>query len=216
MWWRPEVGATDDPFTTFRFEVVLDLDSPADGISSPLCDAAFAECDGLEMTMEPKTVAAGGLNTEQIHLVGPVRYSQLTLRRGMTSTLDLWSWFALVGQTGRVSTASGTITMWDSAGNPAVVFSLEECLPVKMRAPSLNARDGLVAIEELGLVYRRLAVSTPSGGGIGIGFGISARAGIGAGAAAGAGVGGGIGISGGVGAGLSFSGSAQAAIGLGS
>ena len=59
----------------------------------------------------------------------------------------------------------------DSDGTPAVVFSLEECLPVKMRAPSLNARDGLVAIEELGLVYRRLTVSSASGPDAGLGGG---------------------------------------------
>ena len=42
---RPAVHA-------FRFEVVLDLDQPTAGLSSPLCDAAFAECDGLELTMQ--------------------------------------------------------------------------------------------------------------------------------------------------------------------
>ena len=51
------------PLTTFRFEVVLDLDQPVAGLKSPLCDAAFAECDGLEMTMEPKTVERAASTT---------------------------------------------------------------------------------------------------------------------------------------------------------
>ncbi len=51
---------TMPPFTAFRFEVVLDLVTPVGGLTSPLCDAAFAECDGLEMTMEPKTINRAG------------------------------------------------------------------------------------------------------------------------------------------------------------
>ena len=35
----------------------------------------------------------GGVNDRQIHLIGPVTYSQLTLKRGMTSNLQLWQWF---------------------------------------------------------------------------------------------------------------------------
>ena len=73
------------PFTAFRFEVVLDLENPVGGLTNPLCDAAFAECDGLEMTMEPKTVESGGVNNRQIHLIGPAKFAQLTLKRGMTS-----------------------------------------------------------------------------------------------------------------------------------
>ena len=151
------------PFTTFRFEVVLDLDSPVAGLASRLCDAAFSECDGLEMSMEPKTVEQGGFNDLQVHLIGPMKFSQVTLKRGMTSNLQLWTWMALAGQ-GTAATASGTITMWDTDATPVIEFGLQGCLPVRMRAPALNAHDGLVAIEELALVYQRFTVSAPADG----------------------------------------------------
>ena len=157
------MAVTDPPFTAFRFEVVLDLDQPTADLSSPLCDAAFAECEGLEMTMQPQTLTVGGVNDRQIHLIGPVSYGQLSLKRGMTQNLQLWSWFARATRPGSVLTAHGQITMWAADGTPALRFDLSRCLPVKMRAPSLNARDGLVAIEELGLVYERLDVSAPGG-----------------------------------------------------
>lgn len=152
----------DSPYTAFRFEVMLNLDSPAPGVTNPACQAAFAECDGLEMTMEPRTVREGGNNQEQIHLIGPVSYGQLTLRRGMTATLDLWNWFAVAGQTGRRSTAQGEVTISDAAGNPRVTFTLTDCLPVKLRGPALNARDGQIAIEEMQLAYARLS-ARPAG-----------------------------------------------------
>ena len=43
-----------------------------------------------------------------------------------------------------------------------VQFTVTGCLPVRLRAPSLNARDGLVAVEELGLVYEQLESARPA------------------------------------------------------
>lgn len=152
--------ADDTLFTAFRFEVQLIIEnSQRLEITSPLCDAAFAECSGLEMSMEPKTVQEGGKNTQQIHLVGPVTYGTLALKRGMTSNLDLWKWFsAVVSGQGRGTTAKGLVTMQDGAGNPQVRFTLTGCLPIKMKAPALNAKEGLLAIEEMEIAYRHLEI----------------------------------------------------------
>ena len=43
-------------------------------------------------------------------------------------------------------------------------FVLQRCLPVKLKAPPLNAKDGMVAIEELQLAYESLTLKRPSGG----------------------------------------------------
>jgi len=171
----------DQPITTFRFEVVLDLDEPSPGLSSPLCDAAFAECDGLDMTMQTKTLEVGGVNDRQVHLIGPVTYGQLTLKRGMTDNLQLWTWFAEGTRPGSVLTAHGEVTIWNADGSPALQLTLTGCLPVKMRAPALNARDGLVAIEELSLVYERLDIATAGDSG-GISLGLTAGASVSGGA----------------------------------
>jgi len=175
---------TTPPFTAFRFEVLLELNDPVDGFTDPLCDAAFAECDGLEMTMEPVTIESGGVNDRQVHLIGPVKFSQLTLKRGMTSNLQLWNWMTLMAQ-GQAVPAAGTVTMWDSDGTPVIEFALENCLPVRMRAPALNAGNGAVAIEELALVYETMSVTPAGSGGFGVGASISASAGVQAGASAG-------------------------------
>jgi phage tail-like protein len=203
------------PFTTFRFEVVLDLDQPTDGLESPLCDAAFAECDGLEMTMEPKIVESASVTDRQQRLIGPVKYGQVTLRRGMTGNLQLWQWFARGTRPGSVLTAHGEITMWDTDGTPAIRFSLEGCLPVKMRAPALRAADGLVAIEELGLVCEKITIDLADGGGLGLGVGVGISAGIGVSAGASLSVGGGVGAGISAGAGVSISGGAGLSIGGG-
>jgi len=133
--------------------------------------------------MEPVTIESGGVNDRQVHLIGPVKFAQLTLKRGMTSNLQLWNWMALMAQ-GQAAPAAGTVTMWDSDATPVIEFALQGCLPVRMRAPALRASDGAVAIEELALVYETMSVTLAGSGGFGVGAGISASAGVQAGASA--------------------------------
>lgn len=142
-----------DPFTIFNFKVELHVpDAAGLGLANTLCEGAFAEVDGLEMTMEPRTVREGGNNTQQTQLVGRVNYGNLTLKRGMTASQDLWRWFAAsTGPRRRGVKANGTIVLQDGAHRDRVRFSLFGCLPIRMKAPALNAKDGIVAIEELQL-----------------------------------------------------------------
>jgi phage tail-like protein len=197
---NPAPETVDPPYTAFRFEVALTPDDPPPGVDSPVCHAAFAECDGLEMTMEPKTVREGGNNDAQPHLIGPVSYGQLTLRRGMTSNLQLWTWFLGAAQPGRRPTAEGEVTMWDAAGTPRVTFLLHGCVPVKVRGPSLNAKDGQVAVEEMHLAYASMEVRPAGDGGFGAGLG------------AGLSIGGGISLGGGIGVSASLDASAALSV----
>ena len=151
-----------DPFLAFNFEVQLRVANFSGmGLSETLVAGEFAECDGLEMTMEPKKVKEGGNNTGAVNLVGPVTFGNLTLKRGMTKNLDLWNWFRLAtGGATRGLRAQGTVIVRDATAQRGVLrFELTDCLPTKLKGPSLNAKDGQVAIEELQLVYSSLTVS---------------------------------------------------------
>jgi phage tail-like protein len=149
------------PLTNFNFVVQLNIPNASGlGISSPLCQMEFAEVDGLEMTMEPKTVREGGTNTQQTNLVGPVSYGNVTLKRGVTSNLDIWKWFAAAtGNTARATRATGVIVMQDSAGQNRIRIDLFGCLPLKVKAPTFNAKDGQVAIEELQIAVTAFTVA---------------------------------------------------------
>jgi phage tail-like protein len=145
-------------FTAFNFTVSILVGDN----TSPACEAAFAECSGLEMSMQPRVHMEGGNNTDQIQLVGPVSYGQVTLKRGMTRSLDLWTWFGRVLEGGANLRASVTIEMYDAAHREVEAsFVLTRCLPVKLRAPSLSAKDGLIAIEEFQMAYERIRITGP-------------------------------------------------------
>jgi phage tail-like protein len=147
------------PFMAFNFAVELNLP----GNPQQLCNAAFSECDGLEQTMDVKTIREGGNNAAQIRLAGTVSFSQLTLKRGMTATFDLWNWFAAVTRNPALR-ADGAVVLRAPDHSDRVRFEVRRCLPLKIKAPPLNAAAGGVAIEELQLAYESLTL-VPVGGG---------------------------------------------------
>ena len=147
------------PFTAFNFAVEI---VRADG-ASPLVSAAFAECDGLELSMEVKTIREGGANDRQIRLAGPANVGQLALKRGMTAdSLDLWQWMSdsLADPSLR---AEAEVVLLAPDGSERMRFMLSRCLPVKVKAPPLNAKDGAIAIEELQIAYERIGVKRAGG-----------------------------------------------------
>ena len=148
------------PFTAFNFAVEIVRN---DG-SAPLVSAAFSECDGLEIGMEVKTIREGGANDRQIRLAGPATVGQLTLKRGMTDeSLDLWMWMndSLADPSLR---ADAEVVLLAPDGRERMRFVLSRCLPVKVKAPPLNAKDGAIAIEELQIAYERIRVKRAGAG----------------------------------------------------
>ena len=138
------------PLPAFNFivEIVRD-DRP--GV---LAGGAFSDCDGIEVSQEVKTLREGG-NPNRVHrLAGPVAFGQLTLKRGVTPGMDLWQWFAdsLAQPWLR---ASVTVSVLRHDRSEWGRFVLSRCLPVKLKAPTLNARDGAIAVEEVQIAYER-------------------------------------------------------------
>ena len=154
------------PFTSFNFSVEINVPF----IGPKLCNAAFSDCDGLDMTMDVKTIREGGNNTQQIRLVGAVNYGQVTLKRGMTSSFDLWDWFDAQQHANpqqlRTSIRGDVdvVIIAPDRTTELVRFVLKKCLLTKLKAPALNAKDGVVAIEEMQLSYESMTLKRPDGG----------------------------------------------------
>ena len=145
------------PFTGFNFAVEISVD----GVASKVCNAAFSDCDGLEMTMDIKTIREGGNNARQLRLSGPMNFGTLTLKRGMTRSFELWDWMAKM-QTQPGLRADAEVVLFAADGTTERArFLLSRCVPAKLKAPALNAREGGVAIEELQLAYESLSLKKP-------------------------------------------------------
>jgi len=146
------------PFTSFNFSVEVNRV----GENEQMCTASFADCDGLETTMEVKTIREGGNNGKQIRLTGPLNFGQLTLKRGMTNNFDLWEWVSQTVVDPSLRANAEVVLLAPDGRTERARFLLERCVPTKLKAPVLNAKEGVVAIEELQLAYESLTLKPPA------------------------------------------------------
>ncbi|HVZ08872.1 phage tail protein [Rhodopila sp.] len=147
------------PFVPFRFQVSLTGSNLPDGLGpAPLCGGGFSEATGLEATMTPRSIREGGRNFGQVQRAGPTAFGTVTLKRGVTSPFDLWTWFNLV--TNREAYGrrlNGRIDVYADTAI-ALTWKLVNVLPVKFKAPDLSATATQVAIEEVQLVFEQLTM----------------------------------------------------------
>lgn len=147
----PEGTARPYPFMAFNFAVEIHRD----GEGGPLVEAAFADCDGLEMTMDVKTIREGGAPSRAIRVNGNVAYANLTLKRGMTADFGLWKWFEDSVANPRLR-ADAEVVLLGPDQSERARFQLSRCVPIKMKAPTLSAAGAAVAIEELQMAYETM------------------------------------------------------------
>lgn len=148
------------PLHVFRFLVRFSR-SGGEGGQEDVCGGAFAECSGLESSMEPKLIRAGGLNYGAVQRAGPVSFATVVLKRGMTRTPDLFRWYQLVAGGAYAWRLSAELVVLNTAGEPALTWGLDNCLPVKFKAADLNARGTDIGIEELHLAHEGLRLFEP-------------------------------------------------------
>ncbi len=154
----PDAASRPYPFVAFNFSVEI----LRAGESKPLAEAAFSDCDGLEMTMDIKTIKEGGANGRNIRVNGPVTYANVTLKRGMTDNFDLWTWFQDSVADPRLR-ADADVVLLGPDGSERARFKLTRCVPVKMKAPALAAVGTAIAVEELQIAYETMSFQPGSG-----------------------------------------------------
>lgn len=171
------------PLHVFRFVVKFFEDTldpqeskVSDGSEIALASGAFSECSGLEATMEPAVIREGGRNYGDLQRAGRVTFGTVILKRGITTNQDLWRWWGMINGGAYAYRLRTTIELMDAAvrrppppsGTSRIVrgsdvkpswrWMLRRCLPVKLKAPDLNAMGGEVGVEELHLVHEGLLV----------------------------------------------------------
>ncbi len=135
---------------------------PMTGIDSAV-SGGFSEISGLEATMEPKVIKAGGQNYGAIQRAGPVTFATVVMKRGIVEARHLWGWWALFsGADGKPNGGWAKTSRCDvfisliRGDVPVLGWKLANAMPVKFRAADLNARGTEVAIEELHLAHEGL------------------------------------------------------------
>ena len=137
---------TEDPLLGFNFQ--LELEGAVAGY--------FTECSGIgseHEIVEHKVVDKQGHEIVR-KLPGRMKWSDISLKRGITSDMKIWDWRDLVVK-GKISEGrkNVTITMLDRQYAPIALWHFNNCWPSKVSGPSLNANNNDIAIEELTLVH---------------------------------------------------------------
>ncbi len=135
-------GDIPDPHGNYNFLVELD------GITR----AAFQECSGFDSTIDVIEHREGGENTTLRKLPGMTKYSNISLKWGMTDDRELYDWHRRV-VLGDIERKNGSIVMLDRKGEEVARWNFVRAWPTKWDGPDLNAEGNDVAIEMLELAH---------------------------------------------------------------
>ena len=139
-----------DPYKSYSFLVEID------GIPS----AAFKSVSGLAAEAEVIEYREGSdpLSSSR-KLPGRVEYPNVVLRRGLSTSRDLWDWWQTVVN-GTVERRNVSVTLLDDSRTPVLRGLLRNAWPVKIQASDLEAEGNEVVIETIELAHEGLELDT--------------------------------------------------------
>jgi phage tail-like protein len=132
-----------DPYRSFKFRVEIN------GITH----AGFNECAFADTSTEVVEYREGTDPTHPRKLSGQQKYGNVTLKWGISDSMDLWKWYKSVVDKGAFTNRKAmSIILIDEAGDDKARWDLTDAWPVKYDPPDFNAKGNDVAIETLEIV----------------------------------------------------------------
>jgi phage tail-like protein len=149
------------PLHVFRFKVevtddVVANDGSKGGPQGKATEMCFAECTGLEATMESKPIKEGGRNYGTAQRAGAVTFATVVLKRGISEDRAMWKIFNGTSCGLFAPRLQVTITVLNGLMKPVLRWQLLHAMPVKFKFADLNAKGMDVGIEELHFVHEGL------------------------------------------------------------
>jgi len=147
----------DDPYSVYNFEVEIN------GISDDgsTARASFSEISGLEIEQEAIDYRNGSEDIRARKLPGLKKFTNITMKRGITGHLDFWNWIR-TAMKGQVQRADGSIILLDENRQEVQRWTFTRAWPCKYTGPGLNAANSEVAIETLEVCHESLDIDGQS------------------------------------------------------
>ena len=136
----------EDPIIGFHF--ALDVQGVIKGY--------FTEVSGIGSeteVAEQKVVNEKGIQVV-LKVPGRLKWGDITLKRGLTSNMDLWKWRKMV-EDGDVSKSrkNGSIIMFDQALKPVAQWDFKNAWPSKISGPNPKSDSNELQVEEITIVH---------------------------------------------------------------
>jgi phage tail-like protein len=125
-----------------------------------LLEATFTDCTGLAAETEVYEYKEGGQNAFVHKLPVRTKFTNLTLKRGMTMSSTFWNWYQSTVN-GQIEKRNISIILY-SPDEPGVVvkrWEVSAAYPIKWTGPELKAGSSGYAIETLELAYTRFTLA---------------------------------------------------------
>lgn len=137
-------AARNDPYRNFRFKVEID------GIKI----ASFAEATIPDTTTDSVDYREGMDLPHQRKLSGLTKYGNITLKKGLTDSMDLYNWRKQVEDSGAIKARKSiSLTLIDEEGNDKSRWDIIEAWPTKYTPSGFDAKGNAVVIESFELVH---------------------------------------------------------------
>lgn len=148
----------EDPYAGYNFEVTIT------GISQDgkAVKGSFAEVSGLEAAMDPIEYRNGSEKITVRKLPGLVKYSNITLKRGITGDLEFWNWI-VQGVNGTIFRTEGSIILLSEDKQEVMRWNITRAWVCKFTGPGLNAKNNEVAMETVEICHEGLAIDGQTG-----------------------------------------------------
>jgi phage tail-like protein len=143
------------PYSVFNFLVTIDGGSSPDAV-----EAGFQEVGGLgvEITVQEYRPGNYPLNSP-MKVTGVHKVTDISLKRGVIGTLDLFTWLKEVRDGSQSSRRRVVIELQNEEHTATVMtWTLAEARPIKYTAPAFNGKGTDVAIEELVLAVESVEI----------------------------------------------------------
>jgi phage tail-like protein len=139
-----------DPHVGYRFTVEIE------GIQ----EAYFTECSGFEAKLDVEEYKEGGLNDYVHKFPGRQSFSNVTLKRGMVNSIELWEWLERVAtkKAKREEKKNISVVLHNGDGAEAMRWNLIAAFPVKWNTPSMQSDQSSALVESLELAYQEFTV----------------------------------------------------------
>ncbi len=137
-------GERNDPYRNFRYKVQIE------GIQI----ASFADATIPDSTTEAVPYREGTDPTHERKLSGLTKYGTITLKRGLTDSMELYNWKKQVEDTGAINARkSMSLILIDEEGNEKSQWDIEAAWPTKYDSSDFSAKANEVVIESFEIVH---------------------------------------------------------------
>ena len=120
---------------------------------------SFRECTGLDSetsVIEHKAIDENGRPVVR-KVPGETKWSNITLKRGVDESADLWKWRDMVIKEGPDNARTdGSISLIDYNGSTIATWAFHQGWPIKYTGATLNAGSNEVAVEEIQICHEGL------------------------------------------------------------